>query len=251
MYARCANILIKHTSKNHRFKNIEKQQIMNTTIHQRIKQIVDNLCNGNMSEMGRITGINQQIIRSIVRDEISQPGFDTLHKIAINETLQIDSDWLLTGVGEMQKGSTGTMHKNGYPTTSPKPIPVYNIAAARSLRALHKNADKYKVGELQIIDSPDCDGALYMRGDTMHPIIRGNDLVAYKMLKSATAILSNEMYIVEYELGDDHFMMVRRAYSEDQNKSLRLVANNEQYGDVVIPISAIRCIALIKMSVRF
>ena len=81
------------TQRDNLFKlKINKQVIMNTTINQRVKEIADKLCNGNVSEMARVTGVNQPALRDIVGTKKRKPGFDVLSQIASCATLQINGD---------------------------------------------------------------------------------------------------------------------------------------------------------------
>lgn len=85
---------------------------MKTTINERIKIISDKFCNGNMSELARITGINQPALRDIVGAKQVKPGFDVLHRILDNAILNINAEWLLIGIGEVQKANTLQLHKS-------------------------------------------------------------------------------------------------------------------------------------------
>ena len=79
---------------------------MQTTINQRIKVISEKLCNGNISELSRIAGVNQPALRDIVGSKQAKPGFEILNKIVDSSILNINAGWLLTGKGEMQLSKT-------------------------------------------------------------------------------------------------------------------------------------------------
>lgn len=74
---------------------------METTINQRVGMIAKKLCNGNISELARITGISQPALRDIVGNKQAKPRFEILAVLAENEMLNINSHWLLTGCGPM------------------------------------------------------------------------------------------------------------------------------------------------------
>lgn len=74
---------------------------MNTSINERIKMIADTYCNGNVSELARLVGVNQPVLRDVIGTKQVKPGFDALNRIVENSTLKINADWLLTGRGEM------------------------------------------------------------------------------------------------------------------------------------------------------
>ncbi|NDV46137.1 hypothetical protein D0T49_03660 [Paludibacter sp. 221] len=74
---------------------------METTINQRISIISEKLCDNNISELARITGVNQPALRDIVGKKQAKPRYEILNRIVDNSTLNINADWLLTGRGEM------------------------------------------------------------------------------------------------------------------------------------------------------
>lgn len=79
---------------------------METTINQRIKEIAEKLFDGNISELARVSGVNQPALRDIVGTKQAKPRFEILNSIVDNSTLNIEAEWLLTGKGEMLKSST-------------------------------------------------------------------------------------------------------------------------------------------------
>jgi len=76
---------------------------MENSINQRIKLIADKLCDGNISELARISGINQPALRDIVGKKQAKPRFEILNRIVDNSTLNVCGDWILTGKGSMQR----------------------------------------------------------------------------------------------------------------------------------------------------
>lgn len=79
---------------------------METTINQRIKEIAEKLFDGNISELARVSGVNQPALRDIVGTKQAKPRFEILNSIVDSSTLNIEAEWLLTGKGEMMKSST-------------------------------------------------------------------------------------------------------------------------------------------------
>ena len=220
---------------------------MKTTINQRIREIADKMCGGNVSELARMTGVNQPALRDILGKKQRKPGFEVLSKIASCATLQISGDWLLTGKGSMQKHSVNILHNPSYRDVGRGSIPVYNAYAARNLHELFANKSDFIVGELSIPKAPACDGAIYVRESSMYPIIKGDDLVAYKQLHNIDNLMGGEMYLIDFHDKGDDIFMIRYVYWEEKNSTLRLVSFNEQYGEMIIPASGVRTIAHVKM----
>jgi len=67
-----------------------------------LKYILEYFFDGNVSEMARKTGVLQPTLNNIVANRKSKPSADNLTKIA-NSIELLNSEWLLTGEGEMLK----------------------------------------------------------------------------------------------------------------------------------------------------
>lgn len=71
-------------------------------INKRLVDILEYFFDGNVSEMARKTGVLQPTLNNIVANRKSKPSADNLTKIA-NSIESLNSEWLLTGEGEMIK----------------------------------------------------------------------------------------------------------------------------------------------------
>ena len=223
---------------------------MDTTINERIREIADKLCGGNISEVARIVGVNQPALRDIVGTQQSKPRFEILSKIVEDTTLHINAEWLLTGKGAMQTRSIDIVHHPPYSDIGTGLIPVYDINAAANLQTLFSNNSQHVVGEIKIPNAPACDGAIYVRGDSMYPLVKTGDLVAYKQLNNIESVISGEMYVVDFQINGDDFLVVKYVQKEEDNINIRLVSYNQHHKDIVIPSSAVRAVALVKIVVR-
>lgn len=223
---------------------------MDTTINQRVKQIVDELCNGNISELARIVDVRQPSLRDIVRGKLVKPGFDTLNKIIDNSTLNINADWLITGKGSMQKHDIDIVHNAPYRDVGSEFIPVYDINAAANLQTLFTPDAQHVLGEIRIPNAPSCDGAIYVRGDSMYPLIKSGDMVSYKQLHNIDNLVSGEMYVVDFSNDGDDFLVIKFVKWEKRNETLRLISQNAHHGDLIIPASGVRAMALVKIVIR-
>ncbi|MDD2475154.1 MAG: S24 family peptidase [Dysgonamonadaceae bacterium] len=223
---------------------------MDTTINQRVKAIADKLCDGNISEMARIVGLRQPSLRDVVTGKLVKPGFDVLHKIVDNSILNINSEWLLKGKGEMQL-SVNVVHNPPYRDVGTKAIPIYDINATANLKTLFANENtQHVLGEIKIPNAPDCDGAIYVRGDSMYPLVKSGDMVSYKQLYSIDSLISGEMYVVDFHNEGNDFLVIKYVKWEEKNASLRLISYNAHHQDMIIPVGAVRAIALIKIVIR-
>ena len=223
---------------------------MDTTINQRIREIADKLCGGNMSEVARIAGVNQPALRNIVGPKQSQPRFEILSKIADNNMLQINSKWLLTGKGTMQNHEIDIIHKSPYRDARTRIIRIYDITAAANLQTLFSSNSQEVLGEIKIPNAPACDGAIYVRGDSMYPLVKSGDIISFKMLNRIDNLISGEMYVVDFEIEGDDFLVIKYVKWEERDVTLRLISYNEHHEDMIIPLNAVRAIAIVKIVIR-
>ena len=223
---------------------------MDTTINERVKEIADKLCDGNISEMARIVGVRQPSLRDVVTGKLVKPGFDMLHNIVDNSTLNISSEWLLRGEGEMQRHKIEIIHHPPYNDIGTGLIPVYDINVAANLQTLFTNDRQNIVGQIKIPNAPDCDGAIYVRGDSMYPLVKTGDLIAFKQLNNIESVISGEMYVLDFQINGDDFLVIKYVQKEEDSIHLRLVSYNQLHKDIVIPSSAVRAVALVKIVIR-
>ena len=223
---------------------------MDATINQRVKEIADRLCDGNISEMARITGLKQPALRDIAAGRQVQPGYDILRKIVDSPTLNINSEWLLKGKGPMQLQEVTFVHNSPYRDIGNDLIPVYDIDAAANLQTLFTDNNQHLLGEIKILNAPKCDGAIHVRGDSMYPLVKSGDIVAYKQLHNIENLMSGEIYVVDFHVNGDDFLVVKYVQYAEENNTLRLLSYNQHHREMVIPISAVRAIALVKIVVR-
>lgn len=223
---------------------------MDTTINQRVKKIADRLCGGNISELARVVGVNQPALRDIVGKKQAKPRFEILNSIAESTTLSINADWLLTGKGSMQTHQAKIVHHPPYRDIAQKPIPIYDINAAANLHTLFNNDAQLVLGEIRIPNSPTCDGAIYVRGDSMYPLVKSGDMVSYKQLHNIENLVSGEMYVVDFSSDGDDFLVVKYVKWEEHQKSLRLISYNSHHQDMIISASDVRAMALVKIVIR-
>ena len=220
---------------------------MKSTINQRIREIADKLCDGNMSKVARIVGVNQPALRNIVGTKQSKPRSEILSKIVDNNTLRINPGWLLTGKGAMQISEKDALQNPLYQDVDAGAIPIYDINAAANLQTLFADNKQNILGKIKIPNAPACDGAIYVRGDSMYPLVKSGDIVSYKQLNNIDNLISNEMYVVDFDSDGDDFLVIKYVKWEEKNVTLRLVSYNDHYQDMIIPVSAVRAIAIVKI----
>lgn len=132
-------------------------------------------------------------------------------------------------------------------------VPLYEIDAAAGLVALFTDTSRpVPVSYLQIPNLPPCDGAVYVRGDSMYPLLKSGDIVLYKEVHNHNiGILWGEMYLLSFSVDGDEYIAIKYIQKSEQEGYVKLVSHNAYYGPKDIPIDSIRSLALVKASVRF
>ncbi|WP_455674305.1 S24 family peptidase [Phocaeicola sp.] len=133
---------------------------------------------------------------------------------------------------------------------SDQEVNLYDISAAANLKTLLLNKDQNILGKISIPDMPKCDGAVFVTGDSMYPLLKSGDIVVYKEVKDFEGVIFGEMYLVSFELFGDDYLAVKYVNRSEKEGFVKLVSYNTHHDPKDIPISAIRAMALVKLSIR-
>lgn len=175
---------------------------------------------------------------------------------------QVSAEWLLTGRGNMLREEDEQLAQPTiaaqFPLRTDRQVemqstPLYELDASAGLVALfNETARQVPVSHLQIPDLPPCDGAIYVRGDSMYPLLKSGDIVLYKEVRNiSNGILWGEMYLLSFEIDGDWYIAIKYIQRADDDRFVRLVSHNPHHSPKDIPLDSIRALALVKASVRF
>ena len=92
---------------------MNKNNNTNMNVNERIKCIVDECFDGNVSAFARAIDISQSTLKDIVGGRFSKPGYDVLEKILSAESLFISPDWLMKGKGDMITQNVNQTNEHG------------------------------------------------------------------------------------------------------------------------------------------
>lgn len=130
-------------------------------------------------------------------------------------------------------------------------VPLYDIDAAANLRTLMGDKTSNILGMISIPNIPSCDGAVYVRGDSMYPILKTGDIVAYKMVNDIQSLVDGEMYLVNLEMDGDEYLTVKYVHRSSKGDGwVQLASYNPHHGPMDVKVENIKAIALVKFSVR-
>jgi len=131
-------------------------------------------------------------------------------------------------------------------------IPLYNTQAAGGLTKTFSDPPNV-LEQISIPNLPKCDGAIYITGDSMYPLLKSGDIAAYKIIKDIkNGILWGEMYLLSFLMDGDDFTMVKYIQKSDLgNEFVKLVSQNQHHQPKDILLQNITALALVKASIRF
>lgn len=207
----------------------------------------------NKSEFYRRTKLSNGFL-----DKVKDIGVSKLEQI-LNSFPDINPIWLLQGKGEM------LIHKNdqlkkvdmvneeaAQYDTSIQRIPLYGIEATAGVVSIFDDVSSQNpIDYLHIPNLSRCDGAISVIGDSMYPILKSGDIVAFKKIHDINNVLWGEMYIVSLDVEGETFILVKfiqKSYLEDH---IKLVSQNQHHSPKDVHIKNVKSLAIVKASVRY
>lgn len=174
----------------------------------------------------------------------------------------IDPKWLLTGQGNMiidnglvlQEPSATYNLRTDRIESNIQRVPLYNMEAAAGIVSLFRDQHSEQVIDyVQVPGIAKCDGAIYITGDSMYPLLKSGDIVMYKKVTDlqTNIFFWGQMYLLSVDNDGDDFVVVKYIQkSEKGDDFIKLVSQNQHHDPVDIPKSKINALALIKASIR-
>lgn len=114
---------------------------------------------------------------------------------------------------------------------------LYDISAAANLKTLLADRPQYALGRIVIPNIPVCDGAVYVSGDSMYPILKSGDIVGFRSINSFSDVIFCEMYIVSFERGGDEYLTVKYVNRSEVKGCIKLVSYNPHHDPMDLPWS--------------
>lgn len=170
----------------------------------------------------------------------------------------INTEWLF-GKGDMLKSSEEKKsnvairefkHKTDDMRRSDR-VPLYNIEAVAGIVAIFDDLHKQKPTDyLSIPNLPKCDGAVHVTGDSMYPLLKSGDIIAYKVLNNKENIFWGEMYLLSIDFDGDTYITVKYVQKSEKEGYVKLVSQNQYHQEKEVPFDSIKFAALVKASIR-
>lgn len=211
--------------------SLEMPRNVNIAINERIRQILADVFNGNVSAMAKATYINRNTLNSIVGEKEVTPGYDVLRRIVEMSTPQIDIDWLLTGEGEMYSRnvvSPEISYTDG--------VPYYN---EDFLLGFDEIAQPSSENPDFLIRMPGYEKATLWcnaSGHSMEPEINNGDIIALQRIEDFSFLPFGDVYGF---ITTNGMRTIKRLGRSTHDGYYRLIPTNKEYDEQEIPINKI------------
>ena len=224
---------------------------MDKTVKERITELLrENQI--SVSQLSKEIGIPQNTLNRQINGDTAV-SISTIISI-IGYFKNISSDWLL-GISDNRKSQKPMQILNESKATekilTEQEVLLYDVSAAANLKTLFNNKRQNILGKISIPDMPRCDGAVYVTGDSMYPLLKSGDIIVYKELHDFQEVIYGEMYLVSFDLDGDDFLTVKYVNHSDKGDDfVKLVSYNTYHDPKDIALSRVRAMALVKLSIR-
>lgn len=186
--------------------------------------------------------------------ETGKAGLSTRNRNILVQELNVNADWLdgddSADMFNLEPDLTSFRLKtdNTLPMQS---VPLYSIEGTAGLVPLFADRRQMKpVDFIHIPNLPKCDGAIYVVGDSMYPLLKSGDIVLYKQLHDLDDIFWGDMYLLSIDIDGEEYITVKYVQKSATEGFVKLVSQNPHHADKDVPMSRIRAIALVKASIR-
>ena len=219
-------------------------------IGRRLKELRNDL-GWTQDQLAKLLGVGKGAVSMI---ETGKSALSERNKQILIHELNMNPDWIETGKGEMfnapreQVLSFRTITDNTVPYQN---VPLYAIEGSAGLVPLFDtNQTHTPIDYIHIPNLPKCDGAVYIVGDSMYPLLKSGDIVLYKQLTNINDIFWGDMYLLSVDIDGEEYITVKYIQKSERAGYVRLVSQNPHHADKDVEISRIRAIAFVKASIR-
>lgn len=188
---------------------------------------------------------------------------DNIEKILLAYP-DLSPEWLLTGKGEMLKQSSpkeisGNIIPLSHPKTPDKIYPIsefnlYDIDVSAGLSRLFSgdgDRNRAYLGKISIPNMPKCDGAVKVIGDSMYPLLKSGDIIAYREVHNIESVQYGEIYILQIEHEQDISVVVKYVKKSSEGSDfLNLVSYNKEHDPKDVRKETITAMARVILCIR-
>ena len=127
-------------------------------------------------------------------------------------------------------------------------VPLYDVDVSAGLTRLFASGGS-NIGSISIPNMPAADGAVHVTGDSMYPLIKPGDIIAYRVLNDISSITYGEIYILQLEHDGDTQVVVKYIKKSTQPDSVLLTSYNKEHDPMDVPRQWITQIARVAYTI--
>ena len=201
-------------------------------------------------QMAQRLGVGKAALSMI---ETGKARLSARNKNILVQDFNVNPDWIETGEGKMFNSEPDLTPFNlrtdrSLPLQS---VPLYSIEGTAGLVPLFEQQKEVEpINYINIPNLPKCDGAIYVVGDSMYPLLKSGDIILYKQLNDVRDVFWGDMYLLSIDMEGEEYITVKYVQKSEHEGYIRLVSQNQHHADKEIEMNRIRAIALIKASIR-
>lgn len=183
--------------------------------------------------------------------------------LLLSRLQEVNYNWLLTGKGDSVRHSTFCDSKlvglgevemlhnaKASESLDERSVTLYDISAAANLKTMMEARPQYALGKILIPNVPQCDGAVYVSGDSMYPVLKSGDIIGFKFISDFSNVIYGEIYLVSFERGDEEYLAVKYINRSEIDGCLKLVSYNTHHEPIDLPLQAIHAMGIVKFTIR-
>ena len=219
------------------------------TAGQRLRAIRKEL-NMTQEQLAQRLGIGKAALSMI---ETGKAGLSTRNKNILVQDFNVNTEWIDSGKGKMFNAEPNlTPYTLRTDKSLPlQSVPLYSIEGTAGLVPLFTDNSEIKpINFIHIPNLPKCDGAIYIVGDSMYPLLKSGDIVLYKQLNDVRDIFWGDMYLLSIDMDGEEYITVKYIQKSEHDGYIRLVSQNQHHADKEVSMDRVRALALIKASIR-
>ncbi len=201
-------------------------------------------------QLARRLGIGKAALSMI---ETGRAALSSRNRNIFIQELNVNPDWLDTGRGELFNAAPDlqAFMRRTDSTLPLQSVPLYALEATAGLAPLFTDRPEMQPGQfIHIPNLPKCDGAVYINGDSMYPLLKSGDIVLYKQVHDIRDVFWGDMYLLSVEIDGEEYVTVKYIRRSEREGCVLLVSENPLHADKEVAIERIRALALIKASIR-
>ena len=217
---------------------------MESTVIQRIKQLIE-ARKQSVSQFAAEIEMQQTTVNNYILGN-RKISFVLIENI-LKHIPEVSSDWLVKGEGDMYNETSKVFVDDKRLEHSI--VPLYDVDVSAGLEKLFASGGAC-VGNISIPNMPTADGAVHVVGDSMYPLLKAGDIIAYRVIHEISSILYGEIYILQIEHDGDMQVVVKYIKRSENPDCVLLVSYNKEHDPMDIPRSWITALARVTFSIR-